>query len=62
MAESYYMPQQRFVGDGDKLGEKAPCGNQEESGEGKDDARGGDGARDAKAFEERDDRGKEECE
>ena len=56
------MPQQRFVGDGDKLGEKAPCGNQEESGEGKDDAEGGDGARDAKAFEERDDRGKEECE
>jgi hypothetical protein len=51
-----------IVGDSDELGEDAPSCDAQESGENENYGHGGDGARQAKAFEKSDDGSKEESE
>jgi len=52
----------QVVGDGDELSKERQRGNEEEGSECKDDAKGGDGTREPKAFEEGDDGGEEKSE
>ena len=51
-----------FVGNGDKLSEERPSGNEKQRGEGKDDEQGGRGTRKTKTLEQGDDGGEEKCE
>jgi len=50
------------VGDGDELGEKGPCGDEEERGESEDDDEGRGGTRQAEAFKLSNDRSEKEGE